>query len=187
MYTGKKMRLGEKNNCVKISENTVERKKQLSRKKIKERETVTLTLCIRLNRHWNLQTLWNTLYLWIKQCDVSNRYYLQFTVHHHHPFQRSWTNLKTLWKLGTKCTPQNKNERHWNADTENSWKSHDWYMCCNCVRSVEHYNTHDAKPKSSCLNPLSTPLLKSTLPAHIQTLTHLSNREFFHGNSRKLL
>ena len=35
-----------------------------------------------------------------------------------------------------------------------------------------------AKPKSSCLDPLPTPLLKSTLPAHIQILTHLINTSF---------
>ena len=29
----------------------------------------------------------------------------------------------------------------------------------------------DVKPKSSCLDPLPTPLLKNTLPAHNQILT----------------
>ena len=35
-----------------------------------------------------------------------------------------------------------------------------------------------AKPKSSSLDPLPTSLLKSSLPVHIPTLTHLINVSF---------
>ena len=41
---------------------------------------------------------------------------------------------------------------------------------CAAIKNI----IQDAKPKLSCLDPLPTPLLKNTLPAHIQILTHVT-------------
>ena len=47
---------------------------------------------------------------------------------------------------------------------------------CEVQTIIQH-----AKPNSSCLDPLPTSLLNSTLPAHIQILTHLINTYFKSG------
>ena len=54
------------------------------------------------------------------------------------------------------------------------------YICPASVCEVPTIIQH-AKPKSSCLDYLRTPLLNITLPAHIQNLTHLINNYFKSG------